>query len=99
MQVFELKADEEVVCPFCKQIILSNDDDSEPEECPHVLLIATDEGIEYCRGEINEEMLEEQAEESTFDEVISALDRPKAVLIKMYAGGPAFFGSYFLFEN
>jgi|GEM_PF-6678043 len=99
MQVIEIKADEEVVCPFCKQIILSNDGESEPEECPHTVLIATDDGIEFCREEIGAEELEELAEESSLDDVISDLDRPKAILIKMYEDAPSFFGSYFLFEN
>ena len=99
MQVIELKANEKVFCPFCKQVILDNDNESAPEECPHTLLIATDEGIEFCREEIDAERLEEQAEESSFDDSISELDRPKAVLIKMYEGGPSFFGSYFLFEK
>lgn len=99
MKVIETKPDENVCCPFCNQIVLLNDGESGPEECPHTLLIATDEGIEYCSDTLDAESLEELADESSWDEIISEIDNSKAILIKMYEGAPGFFGAYYLFEE
>jgi hypothetical protein len=97
VKVVEIKPDENVCCPICNQIVLTNDGESSPEECPHTLLIATDEGIEFCSDALDAELLEQQADDSSWDEVISSLDNPKAILIKMYDGAPSFFGAYYLF--
>lgn len=98
MKVIEIRDDETVCCPVCNQVILANDGKSSPQECPHTLLIAHDEGIEFCAKEINAEALEVLTEDASWDDVISNLDRPGAIFIKMYQGAPSFFGSYFLFS-
>lgn len=99
MKIIEINANENVCCPICNQIIMANDGESSPEECPHTLLIATDGGIEFCAESLDAELLEEQADDSTWDDVISESDNPKAILIKIYEGAPSFFGAYFLFEE
>jgi hypothetical protein len=99
MRVIEVKANENVCCPICNKIILANDGESSPQECPHTLLIATDEGIDFCADAFNADALEEIADESSWDDAISDIDKPKAILIKMYEDAPSFFGAYFLFEK
>ncbi len=43
--------------------------ESAPEECPYTLLIATDEGIEFCADVLDAELLEEHAEDNEGHEV------------------------------
>ena len=99
MKIVEVKADENVCCPFCNQIVLKNDGESQPKECPHTLLIATDYGVEFCSDKFDSESLEEKTEELSWDDAISEIDIPKAVLVKIYAPAPSFFGAYYLFEE
>lgn len=99
MKVVEIKSVDNVCCPFCDQVVLVNDGESEPKECPHTLLIATDMGIEFCSDSLDAESLEEQADESSWDDVVSKIDNPKAVLIKLYEGAPGFLGAYYLFAK
>ncbi len=99
MKIFEVKSDENICCPFCNQIVLVNDGESAPDECPHTLLIATDMGIEYCSGTLDTEKLEEQADDSSWDQVLSEMDYSETTLIKMYEGAPGFFGAYYMFQE
>ena len=99
MKVVEFNEETTVLCPICKQVILENDEESAPEPCPHTLVIATDVGIEYSSEKIDTDELEELADDSTYDEALSKIERPRATLIKMYQKAPSYFGSYFLFEE
>ncbi len=99
MKVVEIKQEENVWCPVCNHIVFTADGESEPDGCSHTLLIATDEGIEFCAGVLDEESLENKAEESSWDEVILGIGNPKATLIKLYDGAPSFMGAYYLFEE
>jgi hypothetical protein len=99
LKVTEISPNDNVCCPICNQIIMTNDGESGPEECPHTLLIATDYGIEFCSDALEQELLEEKAEDSSWDEAISEIVNPNAILLKMYQGAPSFFGSYFLFAG
>ncbi|WP_051305692.1 hypothetical protein [Desulfogranum mediterraneum] len=99
MKIYKVDSAENICCPFCDKVVLSNESESEPEECQHTLLIATDEGVEYHADHFDIEELEEKTEELSWDEAISAVDNPKAVLIKTYAPAPSSFGAYYLFEG
>ena len=99
METIEVKHNEKIICPFCNKLILANDGESPVEECPHTLIIATDEGIEFCSEKLNQEDLEEQAEEDSWDEVIGKIEYPGAKQIKCYAPAPSFFGAYFVFAQ
>lgn len=99
MKIVEVKPDESVCCPFCEHIVFLNDGENEPEVCPHTLLIATDLGIAYCSDVLDAESLEEQADESSWDDVVCEIDNPSAILIMMYEEAPEFFGAYYLFDE
>jgi len=99
VKITEINEEDDVCCPICNKIILAKEGESGPEECPHTLLIATDYGLEFCSDALDQELLEEKAEDVSWDEVISGIDITKAILIKTYQGAPSFFGSYFLFEE
>ncbi|WP_136809593.1 hypothetical protein [Desulfosediminicola flagellatus] len=99
MKIFEVKPDESVYCPFCEHVVFLNDGESEPEVCPHTLLIATDLGIAFCSDTLDAESLEDEAAESSWADVVSEIDKPEAVLIEMYEEAPEFFGAFYLFEE
>jgi len=99
VEIIEINDGEPICCPICSQVILASDGESSPEECPHTVLMATDMGIDFCDDSIDCVALEDLAEDDSWDDILSDLDRPKAILIKTYQGAPSFFGAYFLFEE
>lgn len=99
MKIVEDKSNNDICCPFCNKVVFSYDGDSEPQECPHTLLIATDEGVEFHNDKIDIDALENKAEEHSWDDVLSELDYQNAILIKSYESAPSSFGAYYLFQG
>ena len=97
MEIIEVGHAEKINCPFCNQLILENDGKRPPEKCPHTLIIATDVGVEFCSGKLDQDALEDQTEDDSWDEITDKIDYPGAKKIKCYAPAPSLFGAYFVF--
>lgn len=78
-------------CPFCGNKTIG---ERKISPCEHTLFIATDEGLEYCSERLDRNELENQAEDSSWDEATDGLDYPDSLKFAIYIPAPSFFGSY-----
>lgn len=103
MIITEIDYEKEICCPFCSQTVIPKDseEDATLTPCPHTMIIAHDEGIEYATENVNIERIENMVddEDFTWEEGLEKLDHIGSHLLTRYMPAPSFFGVYALFSN
>ena len=94
MKKVEVKYNEPVFCPLCDTKILT---DAGTNHCPHILLIVTDESLEYCSEKLDIKVIEEIAFEDGWDEATDKIQYPNTIKYARYQPAPSNFGAYFVF--
>jgi len=61
MRIIELDRDDGFCCPVCQQQLMGESNNF--SICDHVLIIATDEGVEFANKKVNIDKFESEMEE------------------------------------
>ena len=101
MENREVSHKEDIVCPFCRSVLLEKEVDDEFRICAHTIFVATDNGFEFIREDMRN-IINENIEDE-FDETIDNIDAYTAQLpidgirIADYTPAPGFLGAYWGF--
>lgn len=97
MKVVEMSHDVNICCPFCQQVVEENHNQT-LEECPHTLLITTDNGVKFGNDYMGVDLLDETDEESPWGQALADFTDSRLVMIKTYQPAPSHEGAYYLFK-
>lgn len=92
MKNIEIDYFENVVCPFCKKVLMGAEWEESPAKCEHTIFIATDTCFEYIREDMND--LIKNQEEVSYDSYTDSLPID-GIRFAQYAPAPNYFGVYF----
>lgn len=95
MESQEAFESENIVCPYCKAILVDNEEIGDYEICSHTIFVATDCGFEFIREDMKE-IINENAINSNYDAYTASLPI-KGIRIAHYTPAPSFFGVYWGF--
>ena len=96
MKKIEIQYDKPIICPVCESKVL---DGTILELCPHVLLMATDEGLEFCSEKLDKQAIDKMASDISWDTATDKINFSEAVKYAKYQSAPSHFGVYFIFEK
>ena len=103
MKTEEIDSEKAITCPYCGALVIPDDSDEENTlmACPHTVIIATDEGLEYARDHVDIEALEQYLEDEDlgWDEGLAEMKNTGDHLRRRYQSAPSFFGVYVLFSE
>jgi hypothetical protein len=94
MENIELDYSEDLSCPFCEKVLLKYPAEEQFETCEHTIFVATDEGFEYVREDMKEEIIKKKG--IGLDEYTLGLPI-EGIRISQYAPSPSLFGAYWGF--
>ena len=97
MKNIEIDYSDDIVCPFCKEILLNKDNIEEYIICEHTIFIATDAGFEYIREDMKS-IINEDSIDGSYDSYTAQLPI-NGVRLADYTPAPSFFGAYWGFMN
>jgi hypothetical protein len=93
----EIDSSENIVCPFCKSVLLDKQSEDDYQTCDHTIFIATDDGFEYIREDMTE-IINEDYSDDDIDTYTSGL-KINAIRIADYMPAPSFYGVYWGFKK
>jgi hypothetical protein len=93
MNVFEV-SDDNIVCPFCKSMIIKCFEAEPFRVCPHTVFVATDFGFEYIRDDFKGVVIPEPL--GSVDNYTRELAIDGLLLVR-YEPAPSFLGTYWGF--
>lgn len=110
-KIKKTETDYPIDCPFCKQLIRSENEDEEyfyeSNICEHTLFVADDAGFEYRSERFNKNMKIESADDEDYDEFIpegmnideftDEVTIPGSVKYAIYEGLGGSLGAYYGF--
>jgi len=99
----EIEYGKTIFCPICNKSVIPDEAEEEASitPCPHTVIIATDEGIEYGNDQVDIITIEEMEdnEELCWGEGLEKLACIGGYLLTRYQPPPSFFGIYVLFSD
>lgn len=98
MKIMEMSHDANINCPFCQKVVAENST-HHLEECPHTLLITTDNEVKFGNDYLGVDLLDEDEAESEWGQVLADSADPRLIMIKTYQPPSSNEGAYYLFKR
>jgi hypothetical protein len=95
MKQIEVDYDKDIICPFCKKVLVDMSVEEDYETCEHTIFIATSYGMEYTREDL-EYINDEEPTLSDYSKYLDDLSIDY-IRIDQYSPAPSLMGEHWGF--